>query len=59
MDFDAPRLFLKGLRWSYRRYGAKGAVGYLLLGVLAYALFKRKIRPKLDGTDEETAGSGA
>jgi hypothetical protein len=52
MDLDAPRLFLKGLRWSYRRYGVKGALGFLLLGVLAYVLFERTVRPMIEGQDE-------
>lgn len=52
MDLDAPRLFLKGLRWSYRRYGTKGALGYLLLGVVGYWLFVRKVKPALEGRDE-------
>lgn len=59
MDLDVPRLFLKGMRWSYRRYGVKGALGYLLLGVLAYVLFERKIRPMLEGRDDESEGTDA
>lgn len=52
MDLDAPRLFLKGLRWSYRRYGVKGALGFLLLGALAYVVFERTLRP--NGRDESS-----
>jgi hypothetical protein len=47
---DAPRLFVRGLRWSYRKYGLKGAVGFCLLGIVGYLVFTRKIKPKLDGT---------
>lgn len=59
MDFDAPRLFLKGLRWSYRRYGVTGALGFLLLGAIAYVTFERKIRPMLEGRDDESEGTDA
>ena len=44
MDLDRPRLALRGLRPNYRRYGLKGAVGYLL-GVLAYLVYERRLRP--------------
>ena len=49
MDLDRPRLVLRGLRPSYRRYGLKGAVGYLPVGVLAYLVYERRVRPMLAG----------
>jgi hypothetical protein len=49
MDLDRPRLALRGLRPRYRRYGLKGAVGYLLVGVPAYLVYERRVRPAIRG----------
>lgn len=48
---DAPRLFVRGLRWSYREYGLKGALGFLVLGTVGYLLYERRLKPLLDGGD--------
>lgn len=46
-------LFGRGLKWSYRKYGLKGAVAFVAVAGLAYYLVKRR----LDGmfADEESA----
>lgn len=46
---DAYGLFTEGLRWSYRKYGLKGAAGFVLLGVVAYYLVNEKLEDLLAG----------
>jgi hypothetical protein len=53
---DGPRLFLKGLRWSYRRYGLKGVLGFLLLGLVAYVLYERKLKELVTGEASTEGG---
>lgn len=36
-------LFVKGLRWSYRRYGWKGAAAFAAVGALVYYLVDREL----------------
>lgn len=48
-------LFAAGLKWSYRKYGTRGAVAFLLAGAVAYYLLDRKFE-ELFGRD---ASSGA
>lgn len=36
-------LFAKGLRWSHRRYGLKGAAAFAASTLLAYYLIERKV----------------
>lgn len=36
-------LFVKGLRWSYRKYGAKGAAAFVVSGLLVYYLIDREL----------------
>lgn len=36
-------LFVKGLRWSYRKYGVKGGVAFLAAGLLVYYLVDREL----------------
>jgi hypothetical protein len=65
---DGTQLFLKGLRWSYRRYGAKGVAGFLVLGVVGYLVFEGRLRELVagedaggdggDSTDEAGGGTG-
>lgn len=46
---DAYGLFTKGLKWSYRKYGLKGAAAFVLLGLVAYYLVSEKLEDLLDG----------
>lgn len=59
---DAYGLFTKGLRWSYRKYGLKGAAAFVLVGLVAYYVVNEKLEDVLegeaDGVDPEE-GEGA
>lgn len=46
---DAYGLFTKGLKWSYRKYGLKGAAGFVLLGLVAYYVVNEKLEDLLEG----------
>lgn len=48
------RLFGKGLRWSYRKYGTKGAVAFLLVAAASYYVLNRKFE-ELTRTDTSSA----
>jgi hypothetical protein len=50
---DAFGLFTKGLKWSYRKYGLKGAAVFVLLGLVAYYLINEKLEELLDGRETE------
>lgn len=50
---DAYGLFTKGLKWSYRKYGLKGAAAFVLLGVVAYYLVNEKLEELLEGETSE------
>lgn len=49
---DAFGLFTKGLKWSYRKYGLKGAAVFVLLGLVAYYVINEKLEDLLE--DGET-----
>lgn len=51
---DAYALFTKGLQWSYRKYGVKGAAAFVLLGVVAYYVVTERLDDLLEA-DEEPA----
>ncbi|WP_255196118.1 hypothetical protein [Halorarius litoreus] len=53
---DAYGLFTKGLQWSYREYGLKGAAAFVLLGLVAYYVVNEKLEAVLDA-DGDTAAS--
>lgn len=46
---DAFGLFTKGVKWSYRKYGLKGAAVFVLLGLVAYYLVDQKLESFLEG----------
>lgn len=50
---DAFGLFRKGVTWSYRRYGPKGAVAFAVIAVVGYLVVRRAISNRVVGTDEE------
>lgn len=51
---DAYSLATKGLKWSYRKYGLKGAVAFVLLGLVAYYAVNQKLEALLEGDEEAT-----
>lgn len=55
---DAYGLFTKGLRWSYRKYGVKGAAAFVLLGVVAYYVVTERLDDLLEA-DEAPATDSA
>lgn len=36
-------LFVQGARWSYRKYGVKGAAAFIAVGMAAYYLVDREL----------------
>lgn len=42
-------LFVKGLRWSYRRYGWKGAAAFAAASLLLYYLLDREFSSLVEG----------
>lgn len=36
-------LFVKGLRWSYREYGAKGVVAFAVAALVVYYVLDREV----------------
>jgi len=44
-------LFASGLRWSYRKYGLKGAAAFALLAVAGYYVAKRRVSRLFGGED--------
>lgn len=50
-----PELFARGLRWSYRRYGLKGAAAFAVLAVVGYYVAKRRL---FGGGNEAAADGG-
>lgn len=52
---DAYGLFTKGLKWSYRKYGLKGAVAFVLLGLVAYWVVNEKLEDLLAEEEQTTA----
>lgn len=51
------RLFGAGLKWSYRKYGTKGAIAFVLAGAVAYYLLNEKFE-ELAGRDASSTGAG-
>lgn len=51
------RLFGAGLKWSYRKYGTKGAIAFVLAGAVAYYLLNEKLE-ELAGRDASSSGAG-
>lgn len=49
---DAMGLFTKGLKWSYREYGIKGAAAFVLVGLVAYYVVTEKLEVALDETQQ-------
>ena len=49
---DVYGLFTKGLEWSYRKYGLKGAAAFVLVGLVAYYVVNERLEALLN--DEET-----
>lgn len=47
------RLFTRGLRWSHRKYGLKGAIGFFLLVGVGYYVLDRQLDQPLE---EKVAG---
>ncbi|WP_255149817.1 hypothetical protein [Halorarius halobius] len=56
---DAMGLFTKGVKWSYRKYGVKGAAAFVLAGVVAYYVVSEKIDAALEGDTEGESGDAA
>lgn len=52
-------LFARGLRWSYRKYGFKGAAAFVLLAVAGYYLAKRRLDRLFGGGDGAPPGGDA
>ncbi|MFB6191731.1 MAG: hypothetical protein ABEI11_00235 [Haloarculaceae archaeon] len=50
-------LFARGLRWSYRKYGLKGAAAFAVLAVAGYYVAKRRLN-RLFGDGEGTSSHG-
>lgn len=48
------RLFGRGVKWSYKKYGLKGAVAFVAVAGLAYYLVSSRLDDLFTG-DEETA----
>lgn len=51
-------LFARGLRWSYRKYGLKGAAAFALLAVAGYYLAKRRVDRLFDGGENASTDGG-
>lgn len=51
-------LFARGLRWSYRKYGLKGAAAFVVLAVAGYYVAKRRL-DRLFGGGENASPDGA
>jgi hypothetical protein len=45
---ELARLFTRGLRWSHRRYGLKGAIGFFLLIGIGYYVLDRNLDEPLE-----------
>jgi hypothetical protein len=56
---DAFGLFTKGLKWSYRKYGLKGAAVFVLLGLVAYYLVNERLEEMLENTERGEADETA
>lgn len=50
---DVYSLFTKGLKWSYREYGLKGAAAFVLVGLVAYYVVTEKLEAALDAESDE------
>lgn len=41
-------LYLKAVRFGYRRYGIKGAIGFSVGGLVLYVFAKKKLRTMIE-----------
>lgn len=48
-------LFARGLKWSYRKYGTKGALAFALLAVAGYYVATRRVNELFGGSSDEVS----
>lgn len=52
---DVYGLFTKGLKWSYRKYGLKGAAAFVLLGLVVYWVVSERLEELLSEEEQSSA----